>query len=1007
MNNGSANPIGIVNATDGGVLVAVSGNGQARDLKVGDPVFAGEGLRVHSTLRIDIADTAGDLQQQVYSARNSIVFADGSVREVPPQGISSLNADSFLHMAEVDYQQGEALAPTFEELMAALENGQDINELLQPTAAGEESNGSEGELGQGVRLERVEQSVNPEVGIDPDIAFATPVVTQDQNLQAELLNAIPSSQSISPQNGDDGETISFSVASNFTDPDGQLTYSAEGLPEGLSIDPQTGVISGTIVSDASGTSVQDYNITITVTDNGGAQASESFIWTVTNVPPVALGDAFSVDEDGVLQGNVLTDNGNGADSDGGQDSDPLSVNTTPVNGPQNGTLVLNADGTFTYTPNANFQGADSFTYSIDDGQGGTDTATVSIAVNAANDAPVAVDDTVTTDEDTPLNNIDVLANDTDQDGDPLSVTNATATNGTVTINPDGTLNYTPNNNFNGVDTVTYTVDDGNSGTANGTLTVTVNPVNDAPELTFTPGSVTEDSALDGSVVGTFTATDPDGTPSVDFAPGSNDDGYFAIDGNNIVLTQTGADFVNNGNLLPQVSLIATDDTDPTLTDTASGTPSVLLNNDPTITNSDSNSVAEDNNLNVAAGAGGVLDNDSDQDNILAISSYQVAGDVTIRNAGDTTTISGVGDFVLNSDGSYSFDPVADFNGDVPVITYTTNTGMTDTLTLSVSAVNDAPEAVDDSAVITNEDTPVTTVNVLANDSDVDGDDLTITTATATNGSITINADGTLTYTPDANFNGSDTITYTIDDGNGGSDTATVGVTVTAVNDPTTVGGDTSGSGEEDAGAITGTLTASDADGLADGTVFSITGLASNGSASIDPATGAWSYTPNPDYNGGDNFTVTITDDAGNSVTQVIAITVTGEDDSVADSATTDEDNAVNIDVLANDNFEAADAAVTAVTDGANGSVVIETDGTVTYTPDANFNGSDSFTYTVTSADGTAETETVNITVTAVNDPTTVGGDTSGSGEEDAGAITGTLTASDADGLADGTVFSIT
>uniref|UniRef100_UPI0014216010 Ig-like domain-containing protein n=1 Tax=Thalassoroseus pseudoceratinae TaxID=2713176 RepID=UPI0014216010 len=92
----------------------------------------------------------------------------------------------------------------------------------------------------------------------------------------------------------------------------------------------------------------------------------------------------------------------------------------------------------------------------------------------------------------------------------------------------------------------------------------------------------------------------------------------------------------------------------------------------------------------------------------------------------------------------------------------------------VTAINDAPIAVDDDAT-TDEDTPVV-INVLANDSDVEGDTLTVSAVTpGTNGTVTINPDGTLTYTPAANFAGSDTFTYTINDGNGGSDTATVNV----------------------------------------------------------------------------------------------------------------------------------------------------------------------------------------------------------------------------------------
>ncbi|TKB64477.1 MAG: tandem-95 repeat protein, partial [Nitrospira sp.] len=205
--------------------------------------------------------------------------------------------------------------------------------------------------------------------------------------------------------------------------------------------------------------------------------------------------------------------------------------------------------------------------------------------------------------------------------------------------------------------------------------------------------------------------------------------------------------------------------------------------------------------------------------------------------------------------------------------------------------------------------------------------------------------------------GTDSFTYTITSG-GVTETATVTVTVTAVNDPTSITGGTSGTGNEDT-TLTGMLTATDSDGLSDGTVFSVSANATNGSASIDPATGLWSYTPNADWNGSDSFTVTITDDAGNSSTQVISVTVTPVVDLTNDSLTTNEDTAISANVLTGTNGATADSfegtpVLTSVTQGANGSVTFLANGTVTYTPTANFTGTDSFTYTITSG-GVTET----------------------------------------------------
>ena len=150
-----------------------------------------------------------------------------------------------------------------------------------------------------------------------------------------------------------------------------------------------------------------------------------------------------------------------------------------------------------------------------------------------------------------------------------------------------------------------------------------------------------------------------------------------------------------------------------------------------------------------------------------------------------------------------------------------------------------------------------------------------------NGAATIDpVTGVWSYTPTSHFNGTDTFTVTVTDDDGHTATQVITATVTPVNDPTTIGGDISGSGAEDGGAITGTLTAADVDGLTDGTVFSIEAGdgASNGSVSVDPATGVWSYTPNAQFNGADTFTLTVTDDNGNATQQVINTTVTPVND---------------------------------------------------------------------------------------------------------------------------------
>ncbi|MDP2831953.1 MAG: retention module-containing protein, partial [Pseudomonadota bacterium] len=399
----------------------------------------------------------------------------------------------------------------------------------------------------------------------------------------------------------------------------------------------------------------------------------------------------------------------------------------------------------------------------------------------------------------------------------------------------------------------------------------------------------------------------------------------------------------------------------------------------------------------------------------AITGSLVASDADGLTDGTVFTVSGAasnGAASINAaTGAWSYTPVADYNGtDSFTVTITDDAGNTSTQAISLT-VNAVADIVADS-LTTNEDTAIT-ANVITGTNGASADNFEGTpvltgVTNGSNGTVAFTAAGAVTYTPNANYNGSDSFTYTVTSPAGVTETTTVSVTVNAVNDPTVVTGGTSGAGNEDAATITGTLTATDLDGLADGTVFTVSGAATHGAASINAATGAWSYTPVADYNGTDSFTVTITDDAGNTSTQAISLTVAAVVDIANDTLSTAEDTPVVIlatSLLANDSFENGAAAVTAVGTASNGSVSLA-GGNVTYTPNANYNGADSFTYTVTSPAGVTETATVNVTVTPVNDPTTIVSGTSGAGNEDAATITGTLTATDLDGLADGTVFTV-
>src|SRR6266516_4266113 len=231
--------------------------------------------------------------------------------------------------------------------------------------------------------------------------------------------------------------------------------------------------------------------------------------TVTNQAPTATNDAYTVAEDTPLTVAAPGVLANDTDPDG----DALSA--ALASGPSHGTLTLNANGSFTYTPAANFNGSDSFTYRASDGATASNPATVSITVTALNDAPAAADDTYSTAEDTVLTVAapGVLGNDTDLDGTTLSAVVVTGpAHGTLTLNEDGSFTYTPDANYNGPDSFTYRASDGTTASNPATVTITVSAVNDTQTAADDAYTTAEDTTLTVAAPGVLgNDTDPDST----------------------------------------------------------------------------------------------------------------------------------------------------------------------------------------------------------------------------------------------------------------------------------------------------------------------------------------------------------------------------------------------------------------------------------------------------------------------------------------------------------------
>jgi VCBS repeat-containing protein len=397
----------------------------------------------------------------------------------------------------------------------------------------------------------------------------------------------------------------------------------------------------------------------------------------------------------------------------------------------------------------------------------------------------AINDSASATEDTPLT-ISVLGNDAlnDQNVTVSLPNNTSANGGTITVNPDGTINYTPPTDFNGADTFVYTITSETGETDTATVTVTVDPVDDgSPDAVDDAFTTTEDTPITGNVIGSGGGggdTIVDNAQVTSFSQGTNGTVVVAPDG-----TFTYTPNSNFEGPVDTFTYTLTDDDGET--DTATVTVTVNAVDDPTLASPDTGNTDEDTTLTVSA-VNGVLSNDSDVDDALTVATYSIAGGASnIAVGSGAQSITGVGTIEVNADGSYEFIPAADYNGDVPVITYTTNTGATSTLTITINPENDgAPDAIDDT-YSTPQDT-VLTGNVIINgvggsDTIVDEADVDPVTnvATTRGGTITIAADGSFSYTPPAGINSgpADTYVYTLRDTDGQTDTATISINIGA------------------------------------------------------------------------------------------------------------------------------------------------------------------------------------------------------------------------------------
>ena len=401
------------------------------------------------------------------------------------------------------------------------------------------------------------------------------------------------------------------------------------------------------------------------------------------------------------------------------------------------------------------------------------------------------------DEDAAPNSVggNVLANDTVPDGDSLTVNavNGTGSNvgvsilgayGNVVINADGSYVYTLDNTLTSVqaldegdtvtDTFTYTASDGQGGTSQTTLTITVTGTDDAPEVTGTfSGSVTEGDIGDAPETATGTIAisdvDEDDTPSFADTTVAGTYGSLELVGGTwtYTLDQSSVQDLDAGDVVNDVmTLTASDGTEQAITITVTGTDDA-----PEVTGTFSGSVTEGDIGDAPETATGTIAiSDVDEDDTPSFADTTVAG-----TYGSLELVGGTWTYTLDQSSVQDLDA-----GDVvnDVMTLTASDGTEQAITITVTGTNDDPEA-DDISVTTDEDAPVSGTLTA---SDVDEDDIDLSFALGdgpSNGVVNVNADGTYTYTPEDDWSGTDSFTYSVSDGNGGVDIGLVTIVVGA------------------------------------------------------------------------------------------------------------------------------------------------------------------------------------------------------------------------------------
>jgi len=465
-----ANPVASVISVQGQAWVK-GPDGNLRPLKAGDKLMADEVVVTGEGARVEL--NFGEGQPVVITANQQVGLSQDLWQETAADASEAQLADASVQQA-----------------LTILEEGGDLLEALEETAAG----GGEAGAGGGnsfVQVDRISASADG----NPEFAYGDPSFAGSAGGYGggDQQNQAPSAEDLQVTLEED---TSYSGRILAADPENDsLTYTLLTPPANgsLTLDPATGEFVYQPNENYNGSD----SFLVVVTDPRGNSATSTVTLDITPVNDAPTSDDLSLQtpEDVPVSGQIEA-----------EDVDGDSLTYTIGTGPANGSVTLDPEtGSFTYTPNPDYHGNDSFVVIIDDGQGGTTTSTVNLVVTPVNDAPEASDLHLVTPEDTP---IDGQISASDVDGDSLGFTLLTPpTNGSLVLDPvTGQFTYTPNQDYNGSDSFVVTVDDGHGGTTTSTVTIGVLPVNDAPVTSNIHLTTPEDTPVSSQVV----ATDVDG-----------------------------------------------------------------------------------------------------------------------------------------------------------------------------------------------------------------------------------------------------------------------------------------------------------------------------------------------------------------------------------------------------------------------------------------------------------------------------------------------------------------